>query len=175
MNEDQSGLAGFLKREKNRLLGYVRRRLSRVSFMDAEDIVSDVVLGMVRKADLFGEVENLTAYAYRSLENRIIDHLRGVRETVPLDGDESSDPGLEASDRETPERASARRELRERLRQAVHGLPPAERAVWLATEIEGRSFKELAAESGEPIGTLLSRKSRANARLREQLKDYHSS
>lgn len=147
--------------------------------MDAEDIVSDVILGLLRRADVFGEIESLTSYAYRSLENRIVDFRRSSRDTVSLDGsldgEDALFPGLSAqlSDQDTPEHGAARLELRDRLLWAVGQLNSPERAVWIATEIDGRGFRELAEEWDEPLGTLLSRKSRANARLRGLLKDFN--
>ena len=74
---------------------------------------------------------------------------------------------------DSAETDASRLELREKLLWAVGRLSPLERALWIATTIEGRGFGELAREWDEPIGTLLSRKSRANARLRELLKDYN--
>jgi DNA-directed RNA polymerase specialized sigma24 family protein len=71
-----------------------------------------------------------------------------------------------------PEQAYHQIQLREQLRVAIGRLSAKERSVWVAIEIEGRSFRELADAWGEPIGTLLSRKSRATARLRELLSDY---
>jgi RNA polymerase sigma factor (sigma-70 family) len=175
MDQVRKSLAHVLEREKARFLRFVRRRLTRISAMDAEDIVSDVILGLLRRADVFGEIESLTSYAYRSLENRMVDFRRFSRDTVSLDAEESLAPGVSAqlSDPDTPEHGAARLELRERLLWAVGQLGPPERAVWIATEIDGRGFRELAEEWDKPLGTLLSRKSRANARLRQLLKDFN--
>lgn len=170
-----SSLAQTLDREKARFFRYVRKRLSRISAMDAEDIVSDVILGLVKRADVFSEIENVTAYAYRSLENRIVDFRRATRDNVSLDGENGPDGELtlQLPGSETPEQGAARLELRHRLLWAVGQLSPPERAVWIATEIDGHGFRELAEEWDEPLGTLLSRKSRANARLRGLLKDFN--
>ncbi len=175
MKDAALAFARLLDRERARFLRHVRGRLSRISSMDVEDIVSDVVFGLLKRADVAGEVENLMAYAYRSLENRIIDYRRASRDTVPLDEEGGGAPGGPElpRDDETPERSVARLQLRERLLWALGRLSDKERAVWIATEIDGLAFRELAEEWDEPLGTLLSRKSRANARLRELLAQHH--
>ncbi len=175
MKAAASLLAQAMEREKTKFFRYVRSRLSRISFMDAEDIVADVIYGLLKRADVFGEIENFMAYAYRSLENRIIDFRRNSREVVSLDDAADGQPSLAESLQSamaTPERSVARLEMRDRLVWALGELTARERALWIATEIEGRSFRELSEEWGEPLGTLLSRKSRTNARLRELLKDH---
>jgi RNA polymerase sigma factor (sigma-70 family) len=142
--------------------------------MAAEDIVSDVVFGLLRRADVISEIENLTAYVYRSLTNRVTDHRRAHVDELRIDDAEPEETAAVelADERPDPEKSVVQEELRDRLRAAVGELAPAERAVWLATEVEGRSFKELAEDWDEPIGTLLSRKSRAAAKLRQSLSDY---
>ncbi len=176
MRETAAELAQAMDREKARFFRFVRSRLSRISSMDVEDIVADVVSGLLRRADVFGEIENAMAYAYRSLENRITDFRRTSRDTVSLSdtaaGGEASIAERLASPEAGPEGTVAGLEMRERLLLALGELTPGERAVWIATEIEGHSFRELAEEWCEPLGTLLSRKSRAAARLRQRLNDY---
>jgi len=179
MEEGNHRLAEVFEREKSRFLGYVRRQISGFSGMDAEDIVSDVTYNLLRRADVVGEIENLTAYVYRSLANRITDHRRGGVPTVSIDH-----PGTPASgearpfdpehDGPDPEQSYHQAELRDQLRQAIGQLNPKEQAIWVATEIHGRSFRDLAEDWGEPIGTLLSRKSRATARLRGLLSEYRN-
>ena len=168
--------AQAMEREKTKFFRFVRTRLSRISAMDVEDIVADVTHGMLKRADVFGEIENLLAYAYRSLENKIIDFRRNTRETVSLDDEGTADALARSlpANTDTPERGAARMEMRERLLWAIGTLPAKERALWIATEIEGRSFRDLAEQWGEPLGTLLSRKSRTNVRLRELLKDHNT-
>lgn len=174
MKTPPSSFAQTIEREKNKFFRFVRKRLSRIPAMDVEDIVADMIHGLLKRADIFGEIENLTAYAYRSLENRIIDFRRNSRATESLDDEANADSlifGL-ASSAENPERSVERLQLQDRLLWAIGQLSAKERAVWIATEIDGHSFRDLAEEWDEPLGTLLSRKSRANARLRELLKDF---
>lgn len=177
MEEGKTHLAGVFEREKSRFLGYVRRQLDGFSGMDAEDIVADVTYRMFSRADVVEEVENLTAYIYRSLANRIADHLRKERPTVSLDHSVEADGNptqflQPEHDGPDPEELYHQAQLREQLRVAIGQLNPKERRVWVATEIDGQSFRDLAEAWDEPIGTLLSRKSRATARLRELLSDF---
>jgi RNA polymerase sigma factor (sigma-70 family) len=179
MEEGKTHLAGVFEREKARLLGFVRRQLDGFEGMDAEDIVADVTYRLLKRADLIDEVENLSAYIYRSLANRVADHRRKSMPTVSLDhgGEEEGDtPQIlqPAHDGPNPEQVYHQAQLREQLRVAIGRLSPKERMVWVATEIDGRSFRELAEAWDEPLGTLLSRKSRATARLRDLLSDYRA-
>lgn len=178
MEDNKSRLADIFEREKSRFLRFVRRQVSEFSDMDAEDVVSDVTYNLLRRADVISEIENLTAYIYRSLTNRIADHQRGGFATsISLDQHGSEDQDFPRSidlihGGPTPDQSYLQGELRVRLRQAIGLLPPKERAIWVATEIDGRRFRDLAEDWNEPIGTLLSRKSRATSRLRELLSEY---
>jgi RNA polymerase sigma factor (sigma-70 family) len=170
-------LTDIIARERERFVGFVRSKLVGTDETDAEDVVSEVTFNLLRRSDIISEVENLTAYIYRSLTNRIADHRRRQVPTIRIDdrGDDPERPAMELPDNKlSPAHAIEQDELRERLRMAISQLSPTERAVWLATEIDGRSFRELAEDWNVPIGTLLSRKSRANAELRRMLSDYHS-
>jgi len=178
MEESKGRLAEVFVREKSRFLRFVRRQLYELSSTDAEDILSDVTYSLLRRADVVDQVENLTAYIYRSLANRITDQRRQSVPTVALDAkDDLSEAAVfELQDsRPGPDRSLEQSELRSRLLEAIGELTAFERAVWIATEIDGRSFRELAEEWEEPIGTLLSRKSRATVRLRTMLSEYRSS
>lgn len=161
--------------ERKRLLDTVRRRLFDFSPDDAEDLVQDVFHNILKRGDLVGQVENLTAYVYQAVSNRILDHRRRPSREVPLEpheepGDdllrralEPVEPGLD------PEQQMQRKQLRAVLRDALEELTPAERDIWIATELQGRTFREVSEESGAPMGTLLSRKSRAGKVLRARL------
>ena len=174
MEKGPTRLATVFARERSRFLRYVQQQLFEPDQANAEDIVSDVTFNLLRRADLIGEIENLTAYIYRSLANRITDHHRGRVPTVRLDepGDGEAAPLEIADGSPGPEQMAEQRELRDRLAAALSRLAPKERAVWLATEVDGRTFRELSEEWDEPIGTLLSRKSRAAQTLRRFLGDY---
>jgi RNA polymerase sigma factor (sigma-70 family) len=171
----EQGVADIFNREKTRPIQAVRRRLFGVSLADAEDLVQDVFYNILRRGDLVEQVENLTAYVYRALANRITDHRRAPsRERSLEESSEGKDDllrrALEPVDPELdPEERLQRKQVREEIRLALDQLNPRDRDIWIATEIEGRTFKELAEEWQEPIGTLLSRKSRAGKLLRALL------
>lgn len=167
---NRSRLAELLLRDRRRLTRFVEARLFGDGGGQADDIVSDVVLRLLERADLLARVEDLTAYLYQALAHAVVDVFRRRRHKpdsqtltdLPEDGEEDriADPAP------NPELAFAIAEERDRLSSALTRLPPAERAVWIAVEIEGWSFRELAEEWQEPIGTLLSRKSRAGQKLK---------
>lgn len=176
MTETANRLQELFVREKSRFLSFVRRRLLDISGMDAEDILSEVTYNLLRRADVIGEVENLSAYMYRSLVNHITDRRRqSVPEVAAIelpDHEQPSQLALPPDPRPRPDQQLEQDELRLRLYCAIDALSPPERALWIAIEIEGRSFRELSEDWDEPIGTLLSRKSRATAKLRRMLADY---
>lgn len=165
--ETKKKIIDFFQRERGKLLGYIRRKALDLSQMDAEDIVSDVLLNIFNKADFVAHIENLTAYIYRSIANKIVDYRRKNRSTISLEQSENITDFTHNIDR-----VLQQRDLAERLYDAINKLEPKQRAVWIATEIQGRNFKELAAMWNEPIGTLLSRKSRATKALQASLKDF---
>ncbi len=156
-------IADFLAAEWHRLVGYVRSWIEDSADRDAEDIVQDVVTGIFEKADVTAPIADLAAYFYRSLRNRIVDAYRAApKKTVALTEpvlDERYEASLQAEWKEN----------RERLFNAIDALVPAQKAVLVATELEGRSFRELSEEWDVPIGTLLARKHRAIHALRKAL------
>ncbi|HEY9594073.1 MAG TPA: sigma-70 family RNA polymerase sigma factor [Spirochaetia bacterium] len=155
-------IAGFFASEWSRLVGYVRAWIDDAADRDAEDMVQDLVESMFERADDAQPVEDLSAYIYRSLRNRIVDAYRRKRRTEELPEDLADMAPLVEEELEADEERDA-------LLAAIDELPAAQREVLVATELEGRSFKELAAEWNVPIGTLLARKHRAVNALRETL------
>ncbi|MFI5369489.1 MAG: RNA polymerase sigma factor [Spirochaetia bacterium] len=155
-------IASLIATEWTRLVGYVRAWISDTADRDAEDVVQDVIERLFEKADVTEPVADLSAYLYRSLRNKVIDLYRKPRRAAELPED-LSDIRFEAS------AEMDREEARETLFEAIDELPPAQREVLVATELEGRSFKELAEEWETPIGTLLARKHRAIRALKETL------
>lgn len=155
-------IASFIATEWTRLVGYVRAWIADTADRDAEDVVQDVIERLFEKADVTEPVADLSAYLYRSLRNKVIDLYRKPKRAAELPED-LSDVRFEASEE------MDREETREALFEAIDELPPAQREVLVATELEGRSFKELAEEWETPIGTLLARKHRAIRALKETL------
>lgn len=162
-----TGTADFFRERRDALLAYVRRRIDDAADQEAEDIVQDVLTGLFDRADPTIPIQNLAAFVYRALRNKIIDRFRRRRETLPLLEDVLESGGGAAEG--DPVLALERRETLEAVFAALEGLAPAEREVILATELEGRTFKELAAEWRVPLGTLLARKSRGLEKIRERL------
>jgi len=155
-------LADFLRQEREVLVGYVRRRIDDAADHEAEDIVQDVVVHLFDRADPSIPIQNLAAYIYRALRNRIVDYFRKRREILVL-----SEADVESG--QNPASEIEREEMLDDVFAAMEELSAGEKAVILATEMEGRTFKELAEEWGIPLGTLLARKSRALAKIRKQL------
>ena len=161
LQHGRNRLTAALQRDYGRLVGFVGSRLpASIQDHDPEDVLSDVVLRLLERADLLAEVENVTAYLFTALGHRIVDLFRRKREQPLPDHDDATTAAA-------PEDVQQRLEIS----QALSVLSTAERAVWLAVELDGISFRELAQLWDVPIGTLLSRKSRATKALRRLLSD----
>ena len=166
----------FFTRDGEKMVRFVKSRARRISEMDAEDIVADVMLSMVSKFETNGPVENIAAYAYRSIRNRIADYERGRQKTTSLDDMADEDGELPllsmlAANTDEPFQQEEQAERLKRLADAIGKLEPRQRAVLIATELKGKSFRDLSEEWGEPMGTLLSRKSRAVKTLKALLSE----
>lgn len=173
----QQDLSEIITKEQKKFLQYIRHRIKNISDMDAEDIVADVVFNVYNKVDIQHHVENILAYMYQSIKNRMIDYLRQPSKPISLQQQDKI-TGITLLDNIADNNADIetklqREELRDQLYQALMKLEPKQRAIWVATEIEGHTFKELAFSWREPIGTLLSRKSRATKALRKLLREAY--
>ena len=158
----------IFRREQGRLWSFVRRRVANEG--DAEDILQDVFYALVEADWLARPVEQAGAWLFRVARNRIVDFFRKKRPALLEDeGIEDLLPSPDAG----PDAAYLRSLLWEELEQALAELPEEQRAVFIAHEIDGRSFKELSAETGVSVNTLLSRKRYAVLHLRERLKDIN--
>jgi RNA polymerase sigma factor (sigma-70 family) len=158
-------LAELVKREQPRLRGFIRRRVRDTGV--AEDVLADVLQALVQANRLLMPIEHVTAWLFRVARNRITDLFR-ARGPEMLELDDllpSADAG--------PDEEYARAVLLEELEQAIAELPAEQRAVFIAHELEGRSFKDLAAALGVGVNTLLSRKRYAVLRLRERLRNTY--
>ncbi len=165
--------AEFFTTEWGRLVSYVRSWLADEADREAEDVVQDVLTGIFERADVTAPIVDLSGYVYRALHNRIVDAYRTKRKTVSLDAEESEDGGsLQDVLADLRYEAAAElegREIQDALFAAIDALPVDQRAVVVATELEGRKFRELSEEWGIPMGTLLARKHRAVKSLRAAL------
>ena len=170
MTDKDSEISAVVVRERSRLGNFIRRRIGNPE--EAEDILQDVFYEFVEEYRLPESIEQASAWLFRVARNRIIDRFRKKKE-VPISetGDEEEyrlDLALPSPDA-GPEAEYARAVLLDALRQALDELPEAQREVFVEHELEGRSFKEMAAQSGVAIGTLLARKRYAVLHLREKL------
>ena len=174
--EREQDFAGFFSRQYKKLVRSFRARYADLSEMEVEDIVSDLMTDLFNRVDITEQVENLGAYICRAIQNKAIDYLRRRKKTVSLD-DTASDDDEGESRKVVPEPSYDMQaevdasEIRERLIKALDTLEPNQRAVWIATELDGYTFRELAEEWDLPIGTLLARKHRAVAALQKELQD----
>ena len=155
----------MVNRERPRLRSFIRRRVA--DPRDAEDILQDVFHALVEANRLLMPIDHVTGWLYRVARNRIIDLFR-ARTPEPLLLEDLL-PSPDAS----PEAEYARTVLLEALEQAIAELPAEQRNVFIAHELEGRSFKEMAAATGVSVNTLLSRKRYAVLRLRERLRSTY--
>lgn len=167
-------LSNFFIKERNKLINRLHRAMNDFSEMEIEDAVSDIVLNLFNKADIAGYIENLAAYIYRAAYNRLVDIYRRRKKVISMNSFVGEDNELidiiSASDSD-PEFETIRNDLKLRLYQAVDNLKPKQRAIWIAIEIEGFTYRELSEIWGEPIGTLLARKHRAINALQKSLQD----
>ena len=158
-------LADVVERERPRLRSFIRRRVA--DPRDAEDILQDVFRALVEANRLVVPIDHITGWLYRVARNRITDLFR-ARTEEPFELEDllpSGDAG--------PEEEFARSVLLETLEQAIAELPPEQRDVFIAHEIDGRNFKEMSAATGVSVNTLLSRKRYAVLRLRERLRSTY--
>ncbi len=172
--EENRRISEVIQRERRRLFHFIRKRVDDQG--DAEDILQDVFYELTEAYRLMKPVEQVGAWLYRVARNRIIDRFRKRRPEafgeVSVGASEEAALRLEdllPSPDAGPEATYARSVLLEELDAALEELPEEQREVFVAHEIDGRSFKQLADETGLSINTLLSRKRYAILHLRRRL------
>jgi RNA polymerase sigma factor (sigma-70 family) len=167
-------ISEVVEREQARLRRFIRRRVP--DSRDAEDVLQDVFSELVEANHLLMPIEHVTGWLFRVARNRITDLFRRKKpesrgDAVPADDDEERVrweellPSAEGG----PDAVFARNVLLDEIEMALDELPEEQREVFVAHELEGRSFKEMAAETGVSVNTLLSRKRYAVLHLRERL------
>jgi RNA polymerase sigma factor (sigma-70 family) len=178
MTAQDQRISEVVKREQSRLRNFIRRRVPDPG--DAEDILQDVFYKLVEANLLLMPIEHITGWLFRVARNRITDLFRKKKPENFSDitgADENDDllrfEDLLPSPDAGPEALYARHMLLEELELAIGELPVEQREVFVAHELEGRSFKEMSAESGVSVNTLLSRKRYAVLHLRERLQDIY--
>jgi len=177
--EQDRRISEAYEREQPRLRSFIRRRVPDKG--DADDILQEVFTELVEAYRMFQTIDQVGAWLFRVARNRIIDLFRKSKPALlndvmhPLndEGEELSVEELLPSPQAGPEAAFARLILVEELEAALDELPSEQREAFVANEIEGVSFKELAARTGANINTLLTRKRLAVIYLRDRLKNIY--
>lgn len=178
MSEQDRQISAIVVEERSRLRNFIRRRVPDPA--DVEDIVQEVFFELVEANRLLMPIDHVTAWLFRVARNRITDLFRKQKpknfsESVveDEDGEVIRIEDLLPSPAAGPEALYVRHLLLEELQLALDELPNEQREVFVAHELEGRSFKELAAESGVNLNTLLARKRYAVLHLRERLQSIY--
>jgi RNA polymerase sigma factor (sigma-70 family) len=179
--EPDQRISEVVEREQSRLRNFIRRRVP--DPLDAEDILQDVFYELVEANRLLMPIEHVTGWLFRVARNRIIDLFRKRKPenfsesaVVPNDDADDEPPTFEdllPSPDAGPEALYARSMLLHELELALDELAEEQRKVFVAHELEGRSFKEIAAETGVSVNTLLSRKRYAVLHLRQRLQNIY--
>ena len=176
--EQDQRISEVVKRERSRLHNFIRRRVP--DPRDAEDILQEVFYELVEANRLLMPIEHVTGWLFRVARNRIADLFRKKKPEsftdVAVADDEEELLRLEdllPSTDAGPDALYARSVLLEELEFALSELPAEQREVFVAHDLEGRTFKEMAAESGVSINTLLARKHYAVLHLREHLRSIY--
>jgi RNA polymerase sigma factor (sigma-70 family) len=167
-----------VERESSRLRNFIAKRVDDAA--EAEDILQDVFYELVAAARLTEPIERVGAWLFRVARNRIVDRFRKKRSVTFSDaaimGEEGEMPRLEEllpSPDAGPEAAYVRTLLLAELRDALTELPAEQREAFIAHEIEGRAFSDIAAETGVSVNALILRKHQAVLFLRGRLRDIH--
>jgi RNA polymerase sigma factor (sigma-70 family) len=176
--EQNQWIAQAMERDEPRLRNYIRKHV--LDREAAEDILQEVFCELVEAYRLLKPIEQVTGWLFRVAKNRIIDRFRGRKLeslAAPKYGDEDGVPvtleDLLPSPDSGPEAVYARRVLLDEIDEALEEMPEEQRSVFIAHEWEGYSFKELSAETGVSVNTLLSRKHYAVVHLRRRLQSIH--
>jgi len=178
MTEQDHQISEIVAEERSRLRNFIRRRVP--DPRDAEDILQEVFYELVEANRLLMPIEHVTGWLFRVARNRITDLFRKKKpETFSdaaveyEDGEVQKIEDLLPSPDAGPEALYARHVLLDELELALDELPDEQREVFVAHELEGRSFKDMAAETGVSVNTLLSRKRYAVLHLRERLQSIY--
>ena len=172
ITEQNQLISKALERDRPRLRSFIRKHVADAS--EAEDILQDVFYELLEAYRLMKPVEHVTAWLFRVARNRMIDLFRRSKPSSlnnPAFAEEEGDtledllPSADAG----PEAAYARSLLLDAMDEALEELPAAQRDVFIAHELMGQSFKEISAETGLSVNTLLSRKHYAVVHLRQSL------
>jgi RNA polymerase sigma factor (sigma-70 family) len=167
-----TAIAEFFEKERGKMKNFIKSKLSDSSSRDAEDIIQDVMLKLFENADINIPLEKLSSYIYTSIRNRIIDLYRSKKPQISIEElgqEEEFSLAKAVNDGRMADVEMEKKEYFMELCRALDLLDADEREVVIATEFDDYTFKELSEEWCEPIGTLLSRKTRAIQKIRSIL------
>ena len=172
ITEQDRLISQAVERDQPRLRNFIRKHVADTG--EAEDILQDVFYELLEAYRLMKPVEHVTSWLFRVARNRMIDLFRRKKPTslnnpVSVEGEGDTLEDLLPSADAGPEAIYARSLLLDALEEALEELPQAQREVFVAHELMGQSFREMAAETGLSVNTLLSRKHYAVTHLRERL------
>ena len=176
--EQDQRISEVVTREQARLRNFIRRRVP--DPRDAEEVLQEVFYELVEANRLLMPIEHVTGWLFRVARNRITDLFRKKKPesfsgmaVEDEDGDLLRLEDILLSPDDGPDGLYLRSMLLDELELAINELPPDQREVFVAHEIDGISFKQMAAETGGNVNTLLARKRYAVRRLRERLQSIH--
>jgi RNA polymerase sigma factor (sigma-70 family) len=170
--EQDRRLSSVFATESNRVLAFIRRRIPEE--IDAEDILQDVFCELVEAYRMMKPIAHAGAWMMQVARNRITDIFRRGKREIVEDGDERILQDLLPSPDAGPDALFVRNILIGEIEAALGELPPSQREVFLAHEVDGRSFADISDETGVSVNTLLSRKHYAVKRLRERLRSIQT-
>jgi RNA polymerase sigma factor (sigma-70 family) len=178
MTEQDRQISAIFAEQRSRLRNFIRRRVP--DPRDAEDILQDAFYKLVEANRLLMPIDHVTSWLFRVARNRITDLFRKKKQETFSNASVADEDGellqiedLLPSPDAGPEALYVRNALLDQLELALDELPEEQREVFIAHELDGRSFKELAAETGVSVNTLLSRKRYAVLHLREHLRSIY--
>lgn len=178
MTEQDRRISELVAEQGSRLRNFIRRRVANEA--DVEDLLQEVFYELVEANRLLMPIEYVTGWLFRVARNRITDLFRKKRPENFSDAAVAKEDGellqvedLLPSPDAGPEAEYVRHMILDELEHALDQLPEEQREVFIAHELEGRTFKELSEESGVNVNTLLARKHYAVLRLRERLQSIY--
>lgn len=177
-SEDDRRISDIIGQQRTRLRNFIRRRVPNEA--DVEDVLQDVFFKLVEANRLLMPVEHVTGWLFRVARNRITDLFRKKQASLFADSALETEVGehleieeLLPSPDAGPEAQYIRNSLLDELEEALDELPDEQREVFIEHELEGRSFKEMSAEGGVNVNTLLARKRYAVLHLRQRLRGIY--
>ena len=167
-------LEKFIASEKNKLENYIRKKLYNVSMYDIEDIIQDTIYNLLNKPNFDIYINNLAAYFYKSISNRITDSIRKNKNDLSMDKiqEDCGDINFYKSNLDVkgnPEEALEKKEIRKILIKAINNLDDKDKEIIMQLEVNEYSYKELSVLTKQSITTLRTRKFRAMKRLKKEL------